>query len=200
MSQKKKGVLFAVGSPTGAGKTTLIQEVIKRNPLLSRIVTYTTRPRREGEVHGSHYHFITKDEFAKQQLKNEWVLVAQYADNFYATNLSEIKDIFENEHHKILIVERQGCQELIELCKKYPEIHLSTLWIIPPSAHALKTRLIKRGTESLKERDKRIAMCEEEIEVEKKSPVFSQTIINDEFEQSLTEIEAFIQRELDSLK
>ena len=123
----KKGKLFVISAPSGAGKTTVVHEFLlrfKNKYKLKRVVTYTTRPPRVGEEQGVDYHFVSADIFKEMISNHRFLEWSTWYDYYYGSPSSIIHEI-EEGHSFILVVDRHGAQEI---CRSYSEAVL--IWII----------------------------------------------------------------------
>ena len=139
----KRGTLFVVTGPSGAGKGTVLKKVMAATDHLYFSISATTRAPRPGEVHGVHYHFITRESFA-QLIREERLLEhAEYVGNFYGTTLDPVLEHLAQGDDVILEIEIQGAKQVKA---RYPEAAL--VFIAPPSFDELERRLRGRGTET----------------------------------------------------
>lgn len=138
----KRGTLFVITGPSGAGKGTVLRQVRNALPDLYFSVSATTRAPRPGEVDGADYHFISREQF--QQLISEDRLLehAEYVGNYYGTPLDPVREHLEQGNDVILEIELQGARQVRQRC---PEAAL--IFIAPPSFAELERRLRGRGTE-----------------------------------------------------
>ena len=139
----KRGTLFVVTGPSGAGKGTVLKKVMAATDHLYFSISATTRAPRPGEVHGVHYHFITRESFA-QLIREERLLEhAEYVGNFYGTPLDPVLEHLAQGDDVILEIEIQGAKQVKA---RYPEAAL--VFIAPPSFDELERRLRGRGPET----------------------------------------------------
>jgi len=136
----KKGRLFIISAPSGAGKTTLCNAVLKKFPDLCYSISHTTREPRTGEQDGVDYFFITNDEFKNKIEKGTWAEWAEVHDHFYGTSAQFIDRHLAKGKDILLDIDVNGARQI--LCR-YP--HGITIFIMPPTFETLKQRLIKRG-------------------------------------------------------
>ncbi len=179
--------LIIISAPSGAGKTTIVREIMKDDTLnLMFSVSATSRKPRDNEKNGIDYYFITPEEF-KQKIRNnefiEWEEV--YPNQFYGTLKSEVERIWKLNKNVIFDVDVKGG---INIKKQYPEQSLS-IFIMPPSIEELRNRLIKRGTETEESLEKRISKAEFEISLSEK---FDKIVINDDLNQAIQETKSLI--------
>ena len=141
---KKQGILTIISGFSGAGKGTVVKEIMKKYPESYYLsISATTRSPREGEAHGEHYFFVSKEEFEQMIEEHELLEYARYVDNYYGTPRKVVLDHLEQGVHVILEIEMQGA---LKVKKKYPEALM--IFVAPPDAKTLETRLRGRGTEA----------------------------------------------------
>ena len=170
------GKLIVISAPSGAGKTSIVHQLLKDIPELSFSVSASSRERRENEVHGKDYYFLGVEGF-QQKIKEdaflEWEQV--YENQYYGTLKSEIERIWSEGKTIIFDVDVVGG---LNIKKQYPKQCLS-IFIMTPSLEVLAERLIGRGSDSDESVKKRLDKAEEEIS---KNNQFDTTILNDNFE------------------
>lgn len=184
---KTKGKLIVFSAPSGSGKTTIVQHLLKQKDLnLEFSISATSREARGDEKHGDHYYFMTFNEF-KQHIKNddflEWEEV--YRDNFYGTLNSEIERIWAKGKHVIFDIDVVGG---LRIKKKFPKETIA-VFVKPPSVDELKRRLKKRKTESEEKINMRIAKASIELAT---APQFDHVIENTDLEVALKEAEDLV--------
>jgi guanylate kinase len=176
-----KGKFIIVSAPSGAGKTTIVRELMKAALGLEFSVSAASRPPRPNEVNGKDYFFISAEEF-RQKITNgellEWQEV--YKDQYYGTLKSEVDRIWDSGHHVLFDVDVQGG---MNLKKMFPEISLS-LFIMPPSLAELEKRLRLRSTENEESLRKRLEKAGSEMTF---SGEFDLTIVNDRLEDAVNQ-------------
>lgn len=151
--------MFIVSGPSGAGKTTLVKEVIRRDPSLHLSVSCTTRPRHEGEVDGVDYHFASREEFAKQLERGEFVEWADVHGQLYGTLKAEVFPRLAEGHDVVLEID---CQGMHQIKKRFPSAH--AVFVMPPSLRELDRRIRERGRgETDREVMRRIRNAEREL-------------------------------------
>lgn len=156
-----KGKLIIFSAPSGAGKTTLVKNLLATGDLnLEFSISACSRSKREGEVDGKDYYFLSVEDF-KQKIKNneflEWEEV--YEDQFYGTLLSEVDRIWANGNHAIFDVDVVGG---LNIKKNFPEDALA-IFVMPPSLEVLNERLVGRLTESEESLKRRLLKAEHEL-------------------------------------
>ncbi len=138
-----KGRLFVISAPSGAGKTSLVNELVRRDPSLKFSVSYTTRRRRETEIDGKDYFFVEKSHFQAMAEKGEFLEHACVFGNYYGTGRGQVEDLLKRGHNVILEIDWQGAQQVREAM---PECR--SIFVLPPSRDELERRLKTRSTDS----------------------------------------------------
>jgi guanylate kinase len=185
--ERTRGILFVVSSPSGGGKGTLIQRVLKEVPNLSYSVSYTTRVPRNGEVDGREYFFVTPDKFETMVEAGEFLEWAKVHGKLYGTSRQQVsRDVFEGRDI-ILEVDVQGAASVRELVADSVSI-----FILPPSVEILRQRLIARGTDSPEELELRLRNAPAEL---KHYQTFDYVIINDDVQRAAGQLNCIIEAE-----
>ncbi len=186
---KPKLIIFS--APSGAGKTTIVKEVLKTGIPFAFSVSATSRPPRQGEIDGRDYHFLSVEEFKDAIAKGlflEWEEV--YENQFYGTLKSAVEEKRKQGYHVIFDVDVIGGLNI----KKYYKNEALAIFIMPPSIEELKNRLKARGTESDESFRKRIAKAEKEISY---APEFDVVIVNDDLQKAVRETITHIRKFID---
>jgi len=137
------GTLFIISAPSGAGKTTLVHELLNRDPRIHLSVSHTTRQPRPGEVTGRDYHFVGIDEFLTMRDRHEFLESAEVHSNFYGTSRLWLEQQLSAGHDVLLEIDWQGAQQVRRVFNDAIGIFL-----LPPSLAELEARLRGRGTDS----------------------------------------------------
>ena len=184
----EKGILIVVSGFSGAGKGTLMKELLTRYPdTYALSISATTRSPREGEVDGREYFFVSKDEFEKMIAKGELIEYAKYVENYYGTPRDYVEKKLDEGKDVILEIEIQGA---LNVKKMFPDTLL--LFVTPPSAEELKKRLVGRGTETMDVIESRMdRACEEAQGMEN----YDYLIVNDSLDRCVEEMHSIIQGE-----
>lgn len=178
------GSLYVVAAPSGAGKTSLVKQLLETTEKIAVSVSHTTRSPRPGEVDGEHYHFVDVTVFEEMRDKQQFLEHAQVFDNFYGTSRKAVDSLLEKGLDVILEIDWQGAQQIRKL---YTDC--CSIFILPPSRSALKERLRSRGQDddSIIERRMRDAISEMSHYQE-----FDYLVINDDFDEALEMLKAII--------
>jgi guanylate kinase len=185
--ERTRGILFVVSSPSGGGKGTIIQQVLKQMPNLSYSVSYTTRPPRDGEVEGREYFFVTPEQFEAMAAAGEFLEWAHVHGKLYGTSRHQVsREVFEGRDI-ILEVDVQGAVSVRELVTDSVSV-----FILPPSVEILRQRLIARGTDLPEELELRLKNAPVELRHYK---AFDYVIINDQVERAAGQLGCIIEAE-----
>ncbi|MDD6205973.1 MAG: guanylate kinase [Succinivibrio sp.] len=182
-----KGTLYIVSAPSGAGKSSLIDAILKRfnaDDSLRLSVSHTTRAPRGEEVDHVSYHFVTKEEFEALIERNAFYEYAKVFDNYYGTSREIVEQWLEEGKDVFLDIDWQGARQIREQTPGAKGI-----FIIPPSLEELESRLRKRGTDAEEVIVKRMNKAISEISHYNE---YDYVIINDDFEQSVLNLRSII--------
>ena len=171
-----KGRLIVFSAPSGCGKGTMLEQILKNEDFCVS-VSATTRSPREGEVDGVNYYFISKDEFTERIGEGKFLEYAEYCGNFYGTPMDKINEMLEKGKNVILEIEVQGA---VKVMNKRPDA--LSIFIAPPSINELRRRLHKRGTESDEVIEQRVAQASNEVALAAK---YDYIIVNDALEDAV---------------
>ena len=180
-----QGILVVVSGFSGAGKGTLMKELLKRYDNYALSISATTRAPREGETDGKEYFFVTKEQFEKMRDERKLVEYAQYVNNYYGTPKEYVEQKMAEGKDVILEIEIQGA---LKVKKRFPDALL--LFVTPPSAEELRRRLVGRGTETLEVINARLARAAEEASGMAPDDYL---LINDDLDRCVEEMHQLIQ-------
>jgi len=180
----RRGSLFVIAAPSGAGKTSLVKAVLARDPSLRVSVSHTTRKQREKEIPGRDYNFVNVEEFRRLIGQDAFLEHAQVFDNFYGTGRAQVEALRNSGHDVILEIDWQGAQQVR---KAQPDC--TSIFILPPSRIELEARLRNRKTDSNEviERRLRDAVADMSHYAE-----FDYVIVNDDFEAAVAQLLAIL--------
>jgi len=178
------GRLFIVSGPSGVGKSTLVQRLLKLDPALKFSISYTTRPQRPGEENGVHYHFVDNTTFKQMLARGAFIEHARYNNNWYGTPIEPIQEWVSQGRKVILEIEVQGAEQL-KARQAALGIPMCFIFILPPSFEHLKQRIEHRGTESAAKRQSRLEIARQELE---KADAFEVRIVNQDVELALGQL------------
>ena len=181
------GNLFVIVAPSGAGKTTLVAELLKREPEMRLSISYTTRAPRAGEVNGREYHFVDEKTFIAMLERGEFLESAEVHGNRYGTSQAVVDGILKSGDDLMLEIDWQGAQQVRRL---FPGT--VGIFILPPSIEELERRMRRRGQDSDASIQRRMANARQEIE---HSVEFEYAMINKDFDVALQDLKAIIRAE-----
>ena len=177
--------IIVISAPSGAGKTTLCNELQRRKPHIKFSVSCTTRPKRKHEVDGVNYHFLSDQEFTEKVQNNEFVEYENVHGYYYGTLRNTLEDALAKQEMVLFDVDVNGAMAI----KRNYSDNTCTIFILPPSLDDLKKRLIQRGSETEERIDKRLERTAQEMEYKDK---FDACIINDDLAIAAEELNELI--------
>ena len=185
MAIKKKGIMFVLSSPSGAGKTTLTKKLAEHNSQFIISISYTTRKPRSNEINGKDYHFVSKEEFNSLVKKNSFFEYANIFDNCYGTLKKPVLELLSYGKDVLFDIDWQGTQQL----RKIKNLSLVTFFILPPNIEILKKRLFNRHERQEKLIEKRMSKFNEEISHWNE---YNYVVINDDLDSCYDKILSII--------
>ncbi|MGE0133060.1 MAG: guanylate kinase [Blastocatellales bacterium] len=186
------GNLIIVSAPSGAGKTTLVGEALKRDGLVRTSISFTSRPPRDGEEQGVHYHFVSRAEFEAMVAGGDFLEWAEVHGNLYGTSRRAVEEARAAGFDVILTIDIQGAAQARKL---FPAA--TSVFIMPPSLETLVERLENRGTDTADDLQLRLGNALYEIE---QYVNFDYVVINDNLTRAIDELAAIIVAERCRLK
>jgi guanylate kinase len=187
VSTRRQGIPFVVAAPSGTGKTTVCRRVVAEDPLVEFSVSHTTRGRREGEVDGVHYHFVTPEVFERLVGEGGFLEWAVYNDHRYGTSWRSIEEPLAGGRDVLLEIEVQGAAQVR---KRRRDARF--IFLLPPSMKALERRLRARGTDAPEQIERRLALAEREVGAVER---FDYAVVNDDLERCVDEVAQILRAE-----
>ncbi len=176
--------MFLVAAPSGAGKSSLVNALLKQDASILLSVSFTTRAPRPGESQGREYHFVSPQEFAQRRASGEFLESAEVHGNWYGTSRPWIQDKLGQGADVLLEIDWQGAQQVKRI---FPQA--VGVFILPPSLEALRARLEQRAQDPPEVVERRLAAARSEMQ---HAPEFDFVIVNERFEQALAELAAVV--------
>ena len=193
MAKEKKGMMFVLSSPSGAGKTTLTKKIAENNSNFIISVSHTTRKPRPNDVNGRDYHFVSGVEFNKLVKSNSFFEHANIFDNKYGTLKKPVEEFSSQGKNVLFDIDWQGTQQL----KKIDNISLVTIFILPPNIKVLKERLLNRHQGQEKIIEKRMNKFNEEVSHWNE---YNYVVVNDDLNKCYNKILEIIDSEKSGLE
>ncbi|WP_334131382.1 guanylate kinase [Silanimonas lenta] len=175
-----RGTLFVVAAPSGAGKSSLVNAVLAREPGIALSISYTSRAPRPGERHAQHYHFVSKEEFERMIAAGDFFEYALVHGDYKGTARQSVEPQLAAGKDVLLEIDWQGARQVRA---KIPEA--VSVFILPPSREALETRMRNRGQDSEAVIAQRLAAAREEMS---HAPEFDYWIVNEHFDTAANEL------------
>lgn len=184
-SMARKGVLLVVASPSGAGKSTLSRLLLQDDRAISMSISATTRPRRPSEVDGMHYHFVSRPRFESMRAGGELLESAEVHGNLYGTPRAPVESALAEGRDVLFDIDFQGTLQLYETMRD----HIVSVFILPPSAAALKARLERRAEDAPDVIRRRLETARIELRHWAK---FDHVILNDDLDASFASLKCIL--------
>lgn len=176
--------LYVISAPSGAGKTSLVRALLQRAPDLAVSTSHTTRPARSTEQHGREYHFVPHAEFDRMVAAGEFLEHARVFDNQYGTSRAQLTEKLAAGRNVILEIDWQGARQVraaMPGCR--------SIFILPPSREALRSRLTTRQTDSPEVIERRLADAVADMS---HYAEFDYAVVNDDFDRAVQELEMIL--------
>ncbi len=180
----KKGKLYIISAPSGAGKTSLIKKLVPITDKLMVSVSHTTRAQRPSEVDGIDYFFTSEEQFKTLIEQQAFLEYAQVFDNYYGTSQKSVEDSLKQGNDVILEIDWQGAEQI-----RYILSDAISIFILPPSTEVLRERLQGRGQDSKAVIDRRMQDAVTEMS---HYAEYNYLVVNDDFSHALTELKSII--------
>jgi guanylate kinase len=187
MKSKAKGIPVVISAPSGGGKSTIAQKLIKKIPSAVISISCTTRKPRAGEKEGTDYYFVSQEEFQKKIKKGDLLEWAEVHGSYYGTPLSKFNENLENGKDVILTIDVQGG---LAVKRFYPKgIYI---FLIPPSWDELKSRLEKRGSDDEKSMEIRLKNAKKEMDY---LSHYEYLVVNHDLDQAVEDVASILMAE-----
>ncbi len=180
----ERGILVVFSGPSGSGKDTVLEKLCAIDPDVKVSVSMTTREKRNGEIDGTHYYFVTREYFEKRIAENRMLEYAEYAKNYYGTPADPVDEMLAQGKSVILKIEVQGAEQIRN---RYDDV--ISIFLMPPSLRVLEQRLRGRGTEDEETIQHRLFIAKEEI---RKAYDYDYVVINETIDQAAEDIRAIL--------
>lgn len=188
---QRRGLMYIMSSPSGAGKTTITRALLEKNPDMEISVSATTRPRRAGEVDGQDYHFLSIDEFRDLVENKQMLEHAKVFDHYYGTPAQAVENALNSGKDVIFDIDWQGTQQLREIARD----DVVTVFILPPSRKALEDRLRNRSRDTQETEEQirgRMSKAADEIS---HYAEYDYVIINENIDMAITQAQTILDGE-----
>ena len=180
----KRGRLYVISAPSGAGKTSLVKALLKSEPRLRLSISHTTRTRRPTEVEGREYHFVSKPQFGELIARGEFLEHARVFDNNYGTSRGFVESQLAQGHDVLLEIDWQGAQQVR---RAMPEC--VSIFVLPPARQALAERLARRATDTAEVIRRRLADAATDMS---HYDEFGYVVVNDDFDRAVADLKRII--------
>ena len=184
MNPGVSGCFYVIVAPSGAGKSSLVNALLEREPDIGLSISFTTRPPRPGEESGREYIFVTREEFAAMVTRGEFLEHAEVYGNLYGTSRLWIERTRAKGSHVLLEIDWQGARAVRKLFRD-----MTYIYILPPSIEVLRERLVKRGKDSKEVIERRLAEAREDL---KHAHEADYVIINEDFSVALIDLQSVV--------
>ena len=188
MKLNRRGILFVLSSPSGAGKSSIAKNILDKDENIRLSISYTTRKKRKDEVKGKDYNYISIKEFEEKIKSNYFLEWAKVFGNYYGTPRNLVQDKISNGIDVLFDIDWQGTQQLSE----NDGFDLVSIFILPPSKEILETRLKTRAQDTTFEVIKRMSQASDEISHYME---YSYVIVNDDLEKASNQVLSILNAE-----
>jgi guanylate kinase len=189
-TRSRRGNLVVISGPSGTGKTSICEALLKRLPDAVWSVSATTRPMRPGDVNGQTYEFISQEEFERRRESGDFLETAEYCGHLYGTPRAPVEEAVEQGKFVILEIEVKGGAQV---ARKMPQS--VRIFVLPPNMESLRARLEGRKTEARAQLRRRLAEADGEIAFARDSGAYHHFVVNDILEETIQEVEQIILKE-----
>jgi guanylate kinase len=184
MSSRGRGLLFIVSAPSGTGKTTLVEQLVKGIPHLKMSRSYTSRPARTTEADGVDYNFVTRERFEAMVAARQFLEWAPVFDNLYGTCAADTEALLASGDDVVLVIDVQGARKV-----RARGIETSAVFVMPPSKKVLEERLRLRSTDSEEQIQRRLHVARAEIA---SFAEYDFVVVNDDLSAAVERLQSII--------
>jgi len=188
----KRGRLYVISAPSGAGKTSLVKALLKSEPRLRLSISHTTRTRRPTEVEGREYHFVSRPQFEELIARGEFLEHARVFDNNYGTSRGFVESQLGQGHDVLLEIDWQGAQQVR---RAMPEC--VSIFVLPPARQALAERLARRATDTAEVIRRRLQDAATDMSHHGE---FDYVVVNDDFDRAVADLKRIIDGQGEDLR
>jgi len=183
-SQPRRGRLFVVSAPSGAGKTTVVERLVQTTPGLRMSRSYTSRPARPGEADGVDYHFVSRERFEAMIAGDQFLEWAEIFGNLYGTSTVDTERALHEGADLVLVIDVQGARQV-----RRHRLPVVSVFVLPPSFDALQQRLRGRSKDSDDQIRRRLDVAREEVNAVNE---YDYVVVNDEIDACMERIRAIV--------
>jgi guanylate kinase len=187
MSSSRRGLLFIVSAPSGTGKTTIVERLVQVVPRLRMSRSYTSRAARPGELHGADYNFISRDRFEAMIAENAFLEWADVFGNYYGTSASDTEAVLAGGEDVVLVIDVQGARQV-----RSRGMENVGVFVLPPSADVLESRLRGRSKDSEEQIRRRLAVAQTEVG---EFAQYEYVVVNDDLDGAVSRMRAIVMAE-----
>jgi guanylate kinase len=192
MSSRRRGLLFIVSAPSGAGKTTLVERLVEQTPLLKMSRSYTSRRAREGEIDGLDYNFVSRDRFEAMIAAGQFLEWANVFGNLYGTCADDTEHLLASGDDVVLVIDVHGARAV-----RGRGVQTTTMFVMPPSFEVLEQRLRGRSKDSEEAIQCRLRAAREEIA---SFSDYEYVVVNDELTAAVDRLRSIVIAERSRLR
>jgi guanylate kinase len=184
MSNSRRGLLFIVSAPSGAGKTTLVERLVEQVPHLKMSRSYTSRPARQGELDGVDYNFVTRSRFESMVAEGAFLEWADVFGNLYGTAVEDTERTLEEGDDLVLVIDVQGARQV-----RSRRLETTAIFVMPPSLEVLERRLRGRSKDSGDAILRRLQVAKDEVSSFRE---YEFLVVNDEITAAVDRLRSIV--------